>query len=145
MPDADGMRCEPIRDDDGTILGIARISGQLSERDQKALRELIAAAPRRAERAPRWSGMSRPLLMPAAAVLAAFALLGVTATFAVAGWKQLAAMTALAGLPVGVVALASCGWVWVLGWKALGDARRQLADLEAERSGGVPVDERDQR
>lgn len=47
MPDADGLRCEPIRDDDGTVLGIARVSGPLTERDQAALRDLVDAVRRR--------------------------------------------------------------------------------------------------
>jgi hypothetical protein len=86
---------------------------------------------------PTTPAFSRALLMPAAAVLASLTLLAVTATFVVAGWQTLAAATALAGLPIAVIGLASSAWVFVLGWQALADARHQLGRLRAE--GGAEV------
>lgn len=46
VPDADGMRCEPITDDNGEVIATAHVSGDLSERGREALRELVEAARR---------------------------------------------------------------------------------------------------
>jgi len=44
--DLDGMRCEPITDESGEIIGHARVSADIGEEGRAALRELIAAARR---------------------------------------------------------------------------------------------------
>ena len=49
MVDIDGMRCEPIRDDSGEIIAVARVSPDLDERGRQALREVVEAARRLAE------------------------------------------------------------------------------------------------
>jgi hypothetical protein len=72
--------------------------------------------------------------MPAAATLAAITLLAVTAALTLVGWRDAAVMFAFAGCPIAGLALSSSAHVFVLGRKALGEARRQLAELEAERS-----------
>lgn len=84
--------------------------------------------------------MSRPLLMPAAATLTACTLLAVCVMFALVGWDTAAVLVAVVGIPVAGLSLASGCWVFALGWKALVEARRQLGELEAQRSGGVQED-----
>lgn len=49
MPDADGLYCTPITDDDGNIIGTARVSGPLTERDREGIRALIDAVRKRQE------------------------------------------------------------------------------------------------
>jgi hypothetical protein len=41
---ADDHRCEPVVDDDGTLLGRARVSPDLDERGQQALLSIVKAA-----------------------------------------------------------------------------------------------------
>lgn len=55
------MRCEPVCDDDGQVIAVARVSADITDEGRRALRELVEAArradaaldaadPRRAER-----------------------------------------------------------------------------------------------
>lgn len=49
MPDIGGLRCEPITDEDGTVIGTARVCGPLTERDRAAIQDLMVAVQRRME------------------------------------------------------------------------------------------------
>jgi hypothetical protein len=40
---ADGHRCEPVVDDDGTVLGHARVSPSMSDEGRRALAALVRA------------------------------------------------------------------------------------------------------
>jgi hypothetical protein len=46
MPDADGMRCEPVTDDNGEVVAVARVSGDLGEEGRRALLHVVEAARR---------------------------------------------------------------------------------------------------
>lgn len=49
MADIGGMRCEPIRDDSGEIIAVARVSPDISAEARGHLREVVEAARRLAE------------------------------------------------------------------------------------------------